>query len=170
MRTWYAIARTSDRAVVGLDQSYDPSDLGALAPGLERVEVTKSDWGAINENQHHAMNLPAWDCAADGTITPRADARFNLLVNQNDTVDVGTSHQIDFSLQDDQGAPAPVTATRQIIVSTPSGERRVNLSLVNGTATVNRTFTETGLYVISSADPATYRVSGTTKLNVGESW
>lgn len=165
-RPFIAICDASTRAVVSLDREY-PSH---IALGLEVVAVSAADYGAMAAMLRYDEAAPAWDCAPDGTVTPRADDRYNLIVTTDANGTVGVAHAIAFELRDSLGVLAPVTATRTVRVTTPTGPRDIALSLVNGVANQSPTLTAAGRYSIGSADPQTYRVSGTTVFEIGGAW
>lgn len=167
-RPFIVICDSTTRAVVSLDREI-PS---FVPPGHEWVSVNADDFASISNQQFHdeAMASAAWDCAPDGTVTPRNDTRLNLVVTTQTSGLVNVPHSIDFELQDAFGNTVVVTASRAIKVVTPAGARTVTLSLVNGLATVSPTLQAAGDYRIWSAEPDVYRVSGDVAFNLGEQW
>lgn len=168
-KAFYAICNTGDRAIVSLDTAI--ADF--TRPGTEVVEISQEDFLTMKSNPttHDADSLvPAWDCAIDGTVTARPDTRPVLHVTQTgDAVAGNPLPPITFELKDSGGIPIPVTASRQILITSISGQKLTRLSLTNGVKVVTPTL-EAGSYEIATADSAAYRVAGDTKLDVAEAW
>lgn len=154
---YFAIVRTSDDAVIALDRVQGP-----LARGLEHRAIAKADWGAINARSALDGAVPAWTCAADGSVSPRADEREVLRVSRG-------RGAIEFALVDGAGKAIDYSGSRTVLVYRDGVPRPVELAFVGGAASVRRAL-EPGRYQFASAEPETCRVEGDTEVVVAEPW